>query len=99
MPGPLTIEYQAGKEIHAGDTTLTPFTSTWRLHALGSNFAATWNRPASVLVRAADGQEQNSAHPRLDPPDHLVAARRLPGGGSFSGHYLNGQSQVMCWRW
>ncbi len=58
MTGPLTFEYKAGPPIQARDKTLTPFIKTWRLQAPGSPGGLTWNRPASVLVHSADGQEQ-----------------------------------------
>lgn len=61
----LTCEYQAGEEIPAGETTLTPFSKAWRLHVPGANINATWNRPASVLVRTPAGQEQVLAIPDL----------------------------------
>jgi hypothetical protein len=58
MAGPLSFEYHAGDEIQAGDKTLTPFVKSWRLQLPGQSGGMVWNRPASVFVRAPDGQEQ-----------------------------------------
>jgi hypothetical protein len=58
MAGPLSFEYQAGDEIQAGDKTLLPFVKVWRLQFPGRSGGFVWSRPASLLARSPDGQEQ-----------------------------------------
>jgi hypothetical protein len=54
----LNIETQAGSPIRWGGRTLIPFSQTVRLQAPGAKGGFIWNRPASLLVQSADGQEQ-----------------------------------------
>jgi hypothetical protein len=58
MPGPLSFEYHAGDEIQVGDKILTPFVKTWRLQFPGRSGGIIWSRPASVVARTPDGQDQ-----------------------------------------
>jgi hypothetical protein len=62
MPRLITSETHAGEALEWGGRTLVPFAHTFglRLPLPGRWMGAqlTWTRPVSVLVRAADGQEQ-----------------------------------------
>jgi hypothetical protein len=55
----ITHEYRAGEKITIGEKTLIPFSHFWRIKFLGNQSGSVvWNRPSSVLVRSADGEEQ-----------------------------------------
>jgi hypothetical protein len=55
----ITHEFQAGEEIKVGEKTLIPFSNVWRIKFPGNQGGSiVWNRPSSVLVRSADGEEQ-----------------------------------------
>jgi hypothetical protein len=58
MPALVRIENRAGDPIQNGDRTLTPFSKALILQLPGMPGGLIWNRPASVLARSADGQEQ-----------------------------------------
>ncbi|MBN2148158.1 MAG: hypothetical protein JW726_12260 [Anaerolineales bacterium] len=54
----ITLETRAGEPIKAGDKRLLPMAKVLRLKIPGLNGGLIWNRPASVVVQSADGQEQ-----------------------------------------
>lgn len=54
----LTIETRSGQPIQAGDATLTPFAQSWQVRFPNQSGGLVWNRPVSVLVTSANGQEQ-----------------------------------------
>ena len=54
----LNIETQAGTPIRWGNRTLIPFAQTVRLQAPGAKGGFIWNRPTSLLVQSAEGQDQ-----------------------------------------
>ena len=58
MPDLCKVETQAGAEIQAGAYTLVPFVKTWRWQPRTGQAGFVWNRPAAILARSADGQEQ-----------------------------------------
>jgi hypothetical protein len=54
----LNVETHAGQPIQAGGTTITPFSTSLRIGIPGLNGGLIWNRPTSILIESADGQEQ-----------------------------------------
>ena len=54
------IEYEthAGQPIQAGLVKITPFSKALVIRLPGLQGGLVWNRPASLLVQTADGQEQ-----------------------------------------
>lgn len=53
----LQIDTRAGDPIPVGDTTILPLARSLRLRLPGRWGGLIWNRPASVVVQTADGQE------------------------------------------
>lgn len=58
MPKVINLETQGGQPISAGNFTLTPFAQSLRIRIPGLRGGLVWNRPISILVTGADGQEQ-----------------------------------------
>jgi hypothetical protein len=54
----IEIETHAGEPIQAGLLKVTPFSKALILRLPGFPGGLIWNRPASLLVQTADGQEQ-----------------------------------------
>jgi hypothetical protein len=54
----ITLETNAGEPVKVGDKTLTPLAQALRIKLPGFQGGLVWNRPASVVVQSADGQEQ-----------------------------------------
>jgi hypothetical protein len=54
----LTVENMAGSPIQAGALRIVPVSQSVRLHVPGLPGGLIWNRPVSVVVTTADGQEQ-----------------------------------------
>ena len=57
MPGKLSIETHSGAPYQSDWATVTPFSQSVLFRFPGSRGGFVWNRPVSVLVRQADGQE------------------------------------------
>ncbi len=53
----VTVETRTGQPVAFHGNTLVPFTRVWQLKLPGGHGGLIWNRPASVLVQAADQQE------------------------------------------
>jgi hypothetical protein len=53
----LQIDTRVGDPITVGDTTLLPLAKSLRLRLPGRRGGVIWNRPASVVVQTAGGQE------------------------------------------
>lgn len=51
------VETRAGDPIPAGDTTIVPLAKSYQLRLPGKVGGVIWNRPASVVVQTAVGQE------------------------------------------
>ena len=58
MPGIISVEHHSGRPIRTGGVTLVPFSQALCIHLPGWTGGFVWNRPESVLVIQADGQEQ-----------------------------------------
>lgn len=54
----LNIETQAGKPIVSGNLKIIPFSQALTIRFPFFNGSLIWNRPVSILVVTADGQEQ-----------------------------------------
>ena len=54
----VSVETSAGKPIQAGGATITPFATSLRIGPPNLLFGMIWNRPASILIQSADGQEE-----------------------------------------
>ena len=54
----LSMETNAGQTIQAGQSKITPFATALRIGPPGSAFGLIWNRPTSILIQSADGQEE-----------------------------------------
>ena len=54
----VSMETSAGKSIQAGKATITPFATSLRISPPKLPFGMIWNRPASILIQSADGQEE-----------------------------------------
>lgn len=54
----MTTEIWAGDMIEMGDLKIVPFSRVHRLRAPFRNFSLVWNRPTSVLVTDAEGNER-----------------------------------------
>ena len=54
----MSVETSAGKPIQAGGATITPFATSLRIGPPNLPFGMIWNRPTSILIQAADGQEE-----------------------------------------
>jgi hypothetical protein len=52
------VETRAGNPILAGDRTIIPLAKSVRLQFPGWNGGVIWNRPVSVVIRTAGGEEQ-----------------------------------------
>lgn len=53
----LQVETRAGDPIQAGDTTIVPLAKSYQFRLPGKAGGVIWNRPASVVVQTALGQE------------------------------------------
>lgn len=53
----LQVETRAGEPIPAGDTTIVPLAKSYQFRFPGKVGGVIWNRPASVVVQTALGQE------------------------------------------
>lgn len=53
----LQVETRAGDPIPAGDTTIIPLAKSLQIRLPGGRGGVIWNRPASVAVQTAGGQE------------------------------------------
>lgn len=51
------VETRAGEPIPAGDTTIVPLAKSYQFRLPGKVGGVIWNRPASVVVQTALGQE------------------------------------------
>jgi hypothetical protein len=58
MPGLLRVETRAGAPILSNGLRLLPFAKSLRLFFPMINFGLVWNRPISILMTKADGEEQ-----------------------------------------
>lgn len=54
----VSFETKSGPPIAYHDAKITPFSQSLRIQPPGFPGGLIWNRPASVLVVGADGQEQ-----------------------------------------
>ena len=52
------VETHAGIPIKHGRITITPFARSLRIGSTGKHGGLIWNRPASILIQSADGEEQ-----------------------------------------
>jgi len=50
-------EIRTGETRQVHDLEITPQTNVFSIRTRGSHFGFIWNRPRSVIVRTADGQE------------------------------------------
>jgi hypothetical protein len=57
MPGKFSIETHSGAPYQTDWATVTPFSQSVLFRIPGFRGGFVWNRPVSVLVRQADGQE------------------------------------------
>lgn len=53
----LQVETRAGDPIRAGDSTIVPLAKSLQIRLPGGRGGVIWNRPASVAVQTAGGQE------------------------------------------
>jgi hypothetical protein len=53
----LQVETRVGDPIPAGDTTIIPLAKSLQIRLPGGRGGVIWNRPASVAVQTAGGQE------------------------------------------
>jgi hypothetical protein len=51
-------EIRSGEAMQVGDYQITPQTRVFRIRLPGRNSGLVWNRPSSVIVRTANGQEK-----------------------------------------
>ena len=58
MPGLLNVETNAGSPILVNRMRLLPFAKSLRLSLPMKNIGLVWNRPISILMIRADGEEQ-----------------------------------------
>lgn len=54
----VSVETRAGKSIQASGATITPFATALRIGPPNLPFGMIWNRPTSILIQSADGQEE-----------------------------------------
>lgn len=54
----LNIETHAGEPVTFRGAKLVPFSQSWQVRFPGLSGGLIWNRPASVLLVGADGEEQ-----------------------------------------
>lgn len=54
----VNVETSAGKSIQAGEATITPFATSLRIGPPNLPFGLIWNRPTSILIQSAGGQEE-----------------------------------------
>jgi len=54
----VSVETSAGKSIQASGATITPFATSLRIGPPNLPFGLIWNRPSSILIQSADGQEE-----------------------------------------
>ena len=58
MPGFLRVETHAGRPVLLNGMRLLPFANSLRLSLPMLNFGLVWNRPGSILLIRANGEEQ-----------------------------------------
>lgn len=58
MPDLFQSETTPGEPIKAGDKEITPFSKSLKIMIPGFTGGLIWNRPHSILVQSADGDEQ-----------------------------------------
>ena len=58
MPDFIQTETIPGQTISAGDKEITPFSRSLKVLIPGFSGGLIWNRPHSILVQSADGEEQ-----------------------------------------
>lgn len=56
--GWISVETSAGKSIPASGAIITPFATALRIGPPNLPFGMIWNRPTSILIQSADGQEE-----------------------------------------
>ena len=53
-----SVETNAGQAIKASEATITPFATAVRIGPRNAPFGMIWNRPTSILIQSAGGQEE-----------------------------------------
>jgi len=59
------VETKAGTPIQQGQVTITPFASSLRIGIPGRPVGLIWNRPSSILIQSADGDERVQTIPDI----------------------------------
>ena len=77
----ITLESRAGEPVQAGARQLTPISNVVRVEIPGWTGGLVWNRPAAILAREADGQENLlPVHDVTRRAQLLILAAGLLGG-------------------